>query len=89
MDDEDKLPSRPKLLRGFAKLSPERREEIASSGGIAAQRRGTAHKFSREEAVSAGRLGGKKAHANARAKKILATAALVALAFLFLLACRW
>lgn len=45
--------------RGFAAMSPEKQREIASKGGQAAHRKGTAHEFSSEEAREAGRLGGK------------------------------
>lgn len=47
-----------KSKRGFASLSPERRAEIASLGGIAAHRKGTAHEWTSEEAKAAGRVGG-------------------------------
>lgn len=47
-----------KQLRGFAALSPERRREIASIGGRAAHQQGTAHQFTKEQAVIAGRKGG-------------------------------
>jgi general stress protein YciG/iron-sulfur cluster repair protein YtfE (RIC family) len=40
-------------------MSPEKQREIASKGGQAAHRKGTAHEFSSEEAREAGRLGGK------------------------------
>ncbi len=44
--------------RGFAKLSAERRREIASLGGQAAHKRGTAHRFTSDEGRAAGRKGG-------------------------------
>lgn len=44
--------------RGFGKLTPEKRREIASQGGKAAHAMGKAHRFSGEEAVEAGRRGG-------------------------------
>jgi general stress protein YciG len=47
-----------KERRGFASMSPEKRREIASKGGVAAHRKGTAHKWTSEEAKSAGRIGG-------------------------------
>ena len=43
---------------GFASMSPEKRREIASKGGKAAQALGTAHKWTTEEAQAAGRKGG-------------------------------
>jgi uncharacterized protein len=42
-------------------MSPEQRRRIASLGGKAAQRKGTAHKWTREEAIAAGKKGGKVA----------------------------
>lgn len=40
-------------------MSIEKQREIASKGGKAAHRKGTAHEWSAEEARKAGRLGGK------------------------------
>jgi general stress protein YciG len=40
-------------------MNPEKQREIASKGGQAAHRKGTAHEFTPEEAREAGRLGGK------------------------------
>ena len=51
-------PSKPKLHRGFAMLSSERRQEIARAGGTAAQACGRAHKYTAEQASAAGRKGG-------------------------------
>lgn len=49
--------------RGFASMSPERRREIASKGGKAAQAPGGGgHKFTSEEARAAGKIGGKRVH---------------------------
>jgi general stress protein YciG len=45
--------------RGFASMDKKKQREIASRGGIAAHKKGTAHKWTREEAVAAGRKGGK------------------------------
>jgi general stress protein YciG len=44
--------------RGFAAMFPEKRRAIASKGGRAAQRKGTGHRWTQEEAVEAGRKGG-------------------------------
>ncbi len=44
--------------RGFASMTPEERFRIAQMGGRAAQRLGTAHRFTSEEAREAGRKGG-------------------------------
>lgn len=53
--------------QGFASMDKERQREIASKGGQAAHRRGTAHEFTSEEAQAAGRKGGKAAHAKGTA----------------------
>lgn len=45
--------------RGFAAMDPERQREVASKGGKEAQRRGTGRRWTREQAVEAGRKGGK------------------------------
>lgn len=44
--------------RGFASMSPEEKRAIASKGGKAAWALGTAHRWSHDEAVAAGRKGG-------------------------------
>jgi general stress protein YciG len=69
-----KRQGRPDLLgvRGFAGIDPERRREIASLGGTAAQAAGTAHQFTSEEARAAGAKGGKAAHALGRAHEFTA-----------------
>lgn len=46
--------------RGFAAMTPETHKSVASKGGRAAHSLGVAHKFSKEEASAAGRLGGRK-----------------------------
>lgn len=48
-----------KSKRGFASMSQVKREAIAKAGGIAAHKQGRAHTYSHEEAVAAGRKGGK------------------------------
>jgi len=50
--------------RGFAAMNQEQQRAIASKGGRAAHRKGTAHQFSSEEARKAGYLGGKVVSAN-------------------------
>lgn len=45
--------------RGFASMDKTRQREIASKGGRAAHRKGTAHEFTSEEARRAGRKGGR------------------------------
>jgi general stress protein YciG len=47
-----------KSLKGFARLSKERRVEIAQRGGQKAQRLGKGYKWNHEKAVEAGRRGG-------------------------------
>jgi hypothetical protein len=49
---------RRKERRGFASMSPEKQRDIASRGGKAAHRKGTAHQWSSDEARDAGRKGG-------------------------------
>lgn len=44
--------------RGFAGMNPEDRQRICSMGGKAAHEKGTAHKFTSEEARLAGKIGG-------------------------------
>ena len=50
--------------RGFAAMTREQQRAIASKGGRAAHRKGTAHEFSSEEAQKAGYLGGKAVSVN-------------------------
>jgi general stress protein YciG len=50
-DDNDVKTSR---KRGFALMDPNRQREIASMGGKAAHKQGTAHEFDSEEARKAG-----------------------------------
>ena len=53
-----------KAQQGFAALSPERRKEIATMGGKAAQASGKGHRWTSEEAQAAGRIGGKSVSKN-------------------------
>jgi hypothetical protein len=48
-----------KSKRGFASMSPERRAKIASLGGKAAHKQGTAHEWDAKAASAAGAKGGK------------------------------
>jgi general stress protein YciG len=48
----------PKSKRGFAAMSQEQQQIIASLGGKAAHAQGKAHTWTREEAQRAGRKGG-------------------------------
>lgn len=58
----DKDSARPagkqKSLRGFASMDPATQRAIARKGGKAAHLKGTAHKFTSDEARRAGRKGG-------------------------------
>jgi uncharacterized protein len=56
------------LPKGFAAISPERRREISSKGGVAAHQQGTAHKFiaGSLEARMAGKKGGIEVHRRKR-----------------------
>jgi general stress protein YciG len=54
--------------RGFASMDPQRQRELAALGGRTAHAKGTAHEFTTEEAVAAGRKGGLAAKAK-RMKK--------------------
>ncbi len=47
-----------KERRGFAAMSPAKQREIASKGGRAAHRKGTAHQWTVDEARAAGKKGG-------------------------------
>lgn len=53
-----------KQQKGFAKISRERRREIASLGGKTAHERGRAHTFTSDEAKAAGRRGGQAVSAD-------------------------
>src|SRR3954447_19629236 len=50
--------------RGFASMDRDKQREIASKGGRAAHKKGTAHEFSSEEARAAGRKGSEKVSQN-------------------------
>ncbi len=45
-------------MRGFRSMDPAKQQQIASKGGKAAHRKGTAHEWDSEEAKAAGRKGG-------------------------------
>jgi len=44
--------------RGFAAMDPKKQREIASKGGRAAHKHGSAHEWNSDEARQAGRKGG-------------------------------
>jgi general stress protein YciG len=48
--------------RGFASMDRTKQREIASKGGRAAHKNGSAHEWTREEAQAAGRKGGLARH---------------------------
>ena len=50
---------------GFASMSMQRRREIASRGGVAAHLKGTAHKWTRQEAREASLKGRRRPRLNA------------------------
>lgn len=52
--------------RGFASMTAEKKREIASMGGKAAHKKGTAHTWTSAEAIAAGRKGGVARHARDR-----------------------
>ena len=56
--------TRTKKVQGFAAISKERLQEIASIGGKAAHAQGKAHQWSHDEAVEHGRKGGLKISQN-------------------------
>jgi len=60
--------NKPKRPRGFAAMDPKLVSELATRGGKAAHRAGTAHEFTSEEARVAGRKGAMVTHAKRRAK---------------------
>lgn len=56
--------------KGFAAFSPEQRQAWARKGGLMCWDNGRAHKFTKEEAKEAGRLGGlATAEANKKRKE--------------------
>ena len=57
-DDFDLDTSNNNSRKGFASMDPEKQRKIASKGGRAAHKKGTAHEFTSEEAREAGRKGG-------------------------------
>jgi general stress protein YciG len=72
------MPNKPRKPRGFAALSAERRREIARQGGRASQAKGTAHQFTQEEAVVAGKKGGQIAQSRGTAHRCTSQEAIAA-----------
>lgn len=60
-------PVKPKAKKGFAVMDPAKVRELAKRGGKAAHEQGVAHEFSTEEAIRAGRIGGRAIQAKKRA----------------------
>ena len=58
-----------KSRRGFGSMTKERQKQIASMGGKAAHAKGTAHRFSHEEAARAGKIGGMRVSQDAEHMK--------------------
>ncbi len=54
--------TRGKSNRGFASMDPDKQKLIASKGGKTAHKKGTAHKWTSEEARRAGQIGGRARH---------------------------
>jgi hypothetical protein len=59
----------PRKPRGFATMDAQRVSELAKRGGVAAHRKGTAHRFTPDEARAAGHKGGMATHAKRRLAK--------------------
>jgi general stress protein YciG len=70
-DTETTSTPTPRKKVGFAAMDPKKVAEIASRGGKAAHRAGTAHEFARgsDEAREAGRKGGHAVHAKREAEE--------------------
>jgi general stress protein YciG len=51
---------KPPAPHGFARMTPERRREIAAAGGRASHAAGTSHRWTPKQAGEAGKIGGKK-----------------------------
>jgi len=62
--EENTAVSAPAPRRGFGAMDPEKQREIARKGGRAAHARGSAHRFTTEEAKVAGRKGGERVSQN-------------------------
>lgn len=55
--------------RGFASMNKDRQREIASLGGRAAHKKGTAHEWTSDEARLAGKKGGSVSRGRNRREK--------------------
>jgi general stress protein YciG len=72
---QEEVQTKPRKPRGFAAMDPKLVSELATRGGKAAHRAGTAHEFTSEEARAAGRKGALATHAKRRARAAAAAAA--------------
>ena len=61
---EDIRPQEVPAKRGFAAMGPNERREAARKGGVAGHLKGTAHKFTSDEARVGGQKGGKTTSQN-------------------------
>lgn len=80
-NEEPVSTAKPKARRGFAAMDPEKVKAIAQKGGVAVHAKGTAHRFSKDQAREAGRKGGMAPHrarGRARASETMAVAEPVA-----------
>ena len=57
------------MPRGFHNLTPEKRKEIASKGGQTARDKGTARRWTTEQAREAGKKGGQMKAENSEKRK--------------------
>jgi general stress protein YciG len=73
---ESETSVKPKKAHGFAAMDHRRRSEISKMGGKAAHAQGVAHTFSTEEAIRAGRLGGRAVQAKKREVRGIGVAAI-------------
>lgn len=70
----EKMNNTKKQKRGFAGMAPDKQRDIASKGGRAAHRLGSAHEFTSEEGRRAGQKGGKaRARNSARKTNVVDT----------------
>lgn len=56
------VPMKVKKPKGFAAMSPEKRKAISALGGKRAHELGVAHRYTSDEAKTAGQLGGNAPH---------------------------
>jgi hypothetical protein len=76
--DATETPTDGRKRRGFASMSMDERRRISALGGKKAHAKGTAHRFTREEAKQAGSKGGRIAHALGTAHEFTSEEAIAA-----------